>query len=84
MGIVEDVPADNKRSTQVHYLPHHAVIHTDQYVDCDDVFARAEGNPSLNESLHVGYKFNQKLLDILVWFRAHRVAVMADIEKVFL
>ena len=43
-----------------------------------------EGNPSLNECLHVGPKFNQKLLDILIRFRAHRVAVTADIEKAFL
>lgn len=29
-------------------------------------------------------KFNQKLLDILIQFRAHRIAVTADIEKAFL
>ena len=45
---------------------------------------QANGNPSLNECLHVGPKFNQKLLDILIRFRAHRVVVIADIEKAFL
>ena len=38
----------------------------------------------MNECLHVGPKLNQKLLDILVRFRAHRVAVTADIENAFL
>jgi len=88
MRILEDVPADDKRSTQVYYLPHHAVIRTDKSttklrIVCD-ASARAEGKPSLNEYLHVGPKFNQKLLNILVRFRAHRVAVTADIEKAFL
>ena len=32
----------------------------------------------------MGPKFNQKLLDILIRFRAHRVTVTADIEKAFL
>jgi len=49
-----------------------------------DASARTESKPSLNECLHVGPKFNQKLLNILVRFRAHCVAVTADIEKAFL
>ena len=88
MGIVEDVPADNKHSTQVHYLPHHAVIRTDKSTTkmriVYDASAKSDGNPSLNECLHVGPKFSQKILDILVRFRSHRVAVTADIEKAFL
>ena len=86
--IVEDVPPENKRSVQVHYLPHHAVIHADKSTTklriVYDASAKANGTPSLNECLHVGPKFNQKLLDILIRFRAHRVAVTADIEKAFL
>ena len=88
MGIVENVPSDNKGSTQVHYLPHHAVIRTDKSTTklriVYDASTRANENPSLNECLHVGPKFNKKLLDILIQFRAHRVAVTADIEKAFL
>ena len=40
--------------------------------------------PSLNDCLHVGPKMNQNILDILLRFRVHRVAVIADIEKAFL
>ena len=87
-GIVEDTPLDVKGSTQVHYLPHHAVVRTDKSTTklriVYDASAKTDGNPSLNECLHVGPKFNQKLLDILIRFRAHRVAVTADIEKAFL
>ena len=43
-----------------------------------------ERAPSLNECLHVGPKFNQKLFNILIRFQAYRVAVSADIEKAFL
>ena len=42
------------------------------------------GGPSLNECLHVGPKFNQRILDILIRFRAHRIAITADVEKAFL
>lgn len=45
--------------------------------------AHSEG-PSLNECLHTGPKFNQRILDILLRFRVHRVAFTADVEKAFL
>ena len=48
-----------------------------------DASARSDG-PSLNECLHTGPKFNQHILDILLRFRHHRVALTADIEKAFL
>ena len=87
-GILEDVTVDNKQITQIHCLPHHAVIRTDKSMTklriVDDASAKTDGSPSLNECLHVGPKFNQNLLNILVQFRAHRVAVTANIEKVFL
>lgn len=80
-GIVEDVSSDDNEPTQVHYLPHHAVIRTDKSTTklriVYDASAKTDGNPSLNECLRV-------VLDILIRYRAHRVAVTADIEKAFL
>ena len=38
----------------------------------------------LNDSLHVGPKFEQRILDILHWFRTYPVVLAADIEKAFL
>ena len=74
-GIVEDVPSE--AGGPVHYLPHHAVIHTDKSttklrIVYDASAKQDERTPSLNECLHVGPKFNQKLFDILIRFRAYR------------
>ena len=72
---------------RIHYLPHHAIIRQDKNTTklrvVYDASARADG-PSLNDSLHVGPKFNQKILDILLQFRSHKVTLTADIEKAFL
>lgn len=39
---------------------------------------------SLNDCLHTGPIFNQRILEILVRFQSYHVAVVADIEKAFL
>ena len=88
LGIVEEVkelgyPADGK----VYYLPHHAVVRTDKEttkvrIVCD-ASAKSTGC-SLNECLHIGPKFEQRILDILLWFRTYPVALDVDIEKAFL
>ena len=48
-----------------------------------DASAHAKG-PSLNDCLHTGPKFNQKVLEVLLRFRSYSVAWTADIEKAFL
>ena len=48
-----------------------------------DASARSDGM-SLNDCLHVGPKFNQKIFDILVRFIPYGVALTGDIEKAFL
>ena len=40
--------------------------------------------PSLNNCLHTGPKFDQKILDILLRFYSRKVALTANIEKAFL
>uniref|UniRef100_A0A1X7TX74 Uncharacterized protein n=1 Tax=Amphimedon queenslandica TaxID=400682 RepID=A0A1X7TX74_AMPQE len=39
---------------------------------------------SLNECLHVGPKFNQRITNILLRFRLNKCAFIADREKTFL
>lgn len=39
---------------------------------------------ALNDCLHAGPSFDQKILDILLIFRVHRVTVTGDVEKAFL
>lgn len=86
-GIVELVSPSDEDLEQVHYLPHHAVVRQDKATTkvrvVYDASARSSG-PLLNDCLHVGPKLNQKILDILLRFRVHRVAIIADIEKAFL
>ena len=85
--IVEAMPSGDPDVDGVHYLPYHAVIQRDKATTrlriVFDASANAEG-VSLNDCLFAGPKFDQKILAILLTLRAHRVAVMADIEKAFL
>lgn len=38
----------------------------------------------MNECLYKGPKFQQLILDLLIRFRAYKVALIADVEKAFL
>lgn len=87
-GIVEDAPAIEASSAHPHYLPHHAIIRTDHDTTklrvVYDASAKLNGKPSLNDCLLIGPKFNQRIFDILLRFRSHKIALTADIEKAFL
>ena len=87
-GIVEEVDQPDKSVTgRIHYLPHHAVVRKDKETTkvrvVYDASARSTGC-SLNECLHRGPKFEQRILDILLRFRTYPVALTADLEKAFL
>ena len=49
-----------------------------------DASAKMDGEPSLNDCLVIGPKYDLKILDILMRFRSYSVALTADIEKAFL
>ena len=84
-GIIEPVPTDTQNV--VHFLPHHGVVRTDKSTTklrvVYDASAEMSG-PSLNECLYKGPKFQQLILNILIRFRAYKVAHIADVEKAFL
>ena len=86
-GVVERandvlVPVGN-----VHYLPHREVVREDKNTTkvrvVYDASARGPGT-SLNDCLHTGPSLNTLIFDILIRFRVHKVAMIADIEKAFL
>ena len=85
-GIVE-AARPSEDMGHVHYLPHHAVIRHDKETTklriVYDASAKTKG-PSLNNCLHSGPKFDQKIFDLLLRFRIYPVAMTADIEKAFL
>ena len=87
-GIVEVVDQLNLGEIgKVHYLPHHAVIRRDKSTTKMRIVYDAsanDGGPSLNECLYTGPVFVQHILDILIRFRCHKVALVGDIEKAFL
>ena len=87
-GIVELVEGSMvQNASKCHYMPHHAVIRKDKSTTklriLYDASAKTEG-PSLNDCLYAGPSFGQRILDILIRFRLHRIALIADIEKAFL
>ena len=78
---------DGESSGTVYYLPHHAVVrHDKDTIKVGVVYdASAKSNgPSLNDCLHVGPIFNQKINELLFRFRSYAVALVANIEEVFL
>ena len=98
-GIIEIVKPDSTNraagapthtyNLPVHYLPHHGVVRQDSQTTklriVYDGSARALGDLySLNDCLETGPNYIPKLLNILVQFRWHRIAIIADIEKAFL
>ena len=87
-GVVEEVRQDQVLEPgNVHYLPHRGVVRLDRDTSKVRVVYNASSKvfrPSLNDCLHVGPSLNSLLLDNLLRFRVHEVAVTADIGKAFL
>ena len=87
-GIVEVVekPADGEVG-KTHYLPHHAVIRRDKATTklrvVYDASARSNG-AALNDCLYTGPLLAENIFDILLRFRASRIALTGDVEKAFL
>ena len=86
-GIIEPVQDSASVNHPVHYLPHHAVVQEDKKTTklrvVYNASAKANG-PSLNDCLYTVPKFGQNIMDIIIRFRVHRVALTGDIEKAFL
>ena len=86
-GIIESVNDSALITHPVHYLPHHAIVREDKKTTKLRIVydASAKTNsPSLNDCLYTGPKFGQNIMDIIIRFRVHRVALTGDIEKAFL
>lgn len=87
-GIVEIVnDAEPCEEGKVHYLPHHPVIRRDKSTTklrvVYDASCKSTG-PSLNDCLYTGPAMSQRIMDIILRFRAHKLALVGDIEKAFL
>ncbi|XP_064650125.1 uncharacterized protein LOC135501515 [Lineus longissimus] len=86
-GYAEEVPADelNPDDGKVWYIPHHGVYHPRKpekirvVFDCSAKYAGI----SINDVLLQGPNLTNNLVGVLLRFRRHPVAILADIEKMF-
>ena len=86
-GVIEKV-TEKYADGQKHYLPHHAVINpikptTKLRIKLHRQKTRKENN-SLNDCSYRGPVLLNDLCGLLMRFRLHRIAMVADIEKAFL
>ena len=89
MGHAELVPPSDleKPQHQVFYLPMHAV-HKDSSTTTKvravfDASAKSSSGVSLNDTLLVGPTVHPPLVDVLLRFRLHRIALIADVSKMY-
>ena len=87
-GIVEIVDKEDVGEIgKVHYIPHHGVLRRDKQTTklrlVYDASAKSSG-PSLNDCLYTGPAMIHNIVDIILRFRSHRIALAGDIEKAFL
>ena len=86
---IEPVPIDDihKPNEEINFLPHHCVQKakstTTKLRVVFDGSAKPDNGTSLNSSLMVGPTIQQDLFSLLVRFLLHRVALTADIAKMY-
>ncbi len=89
LGHAEPVPEDelHQPSINTYYLPTHGVVKesstTTKLRAVFDASAKSSNGISLNDQLFVGPNLNPLLTSVLTAFRCHRIAVTADISKMF-
>ncbi|XP_058121737.1 uncharacterized protein LOC131285091 [Anopheles ziemanni] len=78
-------PVDD--SVPHYYLPHHAVVKetstTTKVRVVFDASCKTTSGFSLNDTLLIGPVVQQDLLSIVMRFRAHAIAITADVEKMY-
>ena len=89
LGHAESVPEpDMKKSVEeTFYLPHHFVLNeassTTKLRVVFDASCKSSTGVSLNDKIMIGPKLQSDLYDILIRFRIHPVAMIADIGKMY-
>ncbi len=86
-SFVEPVISETPQADAAYYIPHMAVVNlnkvSSQVRIVMDAAAAPRGEQSLNAHVHKGPKLINELVEVLLRFRRDRIAVAADIEKMF-
>jgi hypothetical protein len=83
---MELVPASEENMVDKFYLPHHGVERESVTTSLRVVFdasAKDSNGKSLNDFLEIGPKLLPDLFKVLIKFRTYKIALSADIEKMF-
>ncbi|XP_021964268.1 uncharacterized protein LOC110859615 [Folsomia candida] len=87
LGHMIEVPPPNKDSEFRCYLPHHFVLKesstTTKFRVVFDASAKTSNGLSLNDTMMVGPTVQDKLANLIMRFRKHKIAINADIEKMY-
>ena len=89
LGHAEAVPREDmsKSPAEVFYLPMHAVYKnsstTTKVRAVFDASAKSSSGVSLNDVLLVGPTVHPSLINVLLRFRSHRIALTADVSKMY-
>ncbi|CAH2090035.1 unnamed protein product [Euphydryas editha] len=84
---MKQVSSDDIHNPKCVYLPHHAVVREDKQTTKVRVVFNASNkgvnNVSLNDDLMIGPKLQQDLRHLLLRWRKHPIAIIADIVKMY-
>ncbi|XP_014356362.2 uncharacterized protein LOC106709163 [Papilio machaon] len=84
---MKPVPKDDIDNPKAVYLPHHAVVKEDRDTTkvrvVFDASCKGVNDVSLNDNLLVGPKLQQDLQHLLLRWRIHRIAIIADLIKMY-
>lgn len=87
-GMAERVEREEDSGERVYYMPHQAVLRegssTTKMRIVFDASSHGQNCKSLNDNLESGPNLNPDLVSLLLNFRQHLVALVADVEKAFL
>ena len=85
-GFIEQVLDPNTHQGVIHYIPHFPVFkeRTAMRIVYDASAKISSKALSLNDCLHTGPNLIQRLQNMLLTFRSHKIAFTTDIEKAFL
>ena len=89
-GFDEEIRSNDNNiiSERIRYLPHHAVYREEKSTTKTrivfDASAYEGDEPSLNDCILQGPALQPNLVSVLLRFRMHQVALVADVKKMFL